>query len=88
VDSSAVGVVKSVGIGSVVGYYWGSDGGVVYSVVDLWEGISVVSVGVYSSIIDPLRVSFSFTFANSMDSSIGIVKWVVDSVVGYYWRSI
>merc|ERR1712061_897577 len=46
--------------------------GVVKSVVDSWESIYVVSVGVYSSVVDVLGISFSFTFAKVVDSSIGV----------------
>merc|ERR1712154_242979 len=62
---SSIGVVKS-----IVGYYWGSNnGGLVDDLVDLWEGIPVVSVGVNSVVVEVLGISFSFTLANIVDTS-------------------
>ena len=76
--NSSVGVVKSV-FECIVGYNWGSNGAV-DSVEDLWECISVVSISVYSSIVDVLRISFSFAFANGVNSSIRAEKSVGNSV--------
>merc|ERR1719415_484789 len=77
VDSS-VGVVDSV----VSRVDWGSNGA-----VDLWEGISVVSVSVDSSVVNSvtvevLGVSFGFTFAKMVDTSVGVVDWHTISGMG------
>merc|ERR1711944_249528 len=81
VDTS-IGVVDSVVYSVVSRVDWGSNGA-----VDLWEGISVVSVSVDSSVVNSvavevLGVSFGFTFAKMVDTSVGVVDWHTISGMG------
>merc|ERR1719323_1453540 len=87
VKSVVDSVIYSI-IGTVI-YNWGSDWA-----DDLWNGISVISIGVNSSTVDILGFWLSIPLSNGVESSIGVVKSVVDSavysIVGtviYYWGS-
>jgi len=80
VDTS-VGVVDSIVYAIVSRVNWGSNGA-----VDLGDGISIVSVGVDSRVVnsvavDVLGVRIGITLSKMVDTCIGVVDSVVYSVV-------